>query len=66
LDYGADVNSLQRGDSTPLHAAARHDRPEVVQLLLDRGASPKYKDGQSRNAADIAVYFDILSYHLFL
>ncbi|KAL8342315.1 hypothetical protein RB598_003959 [Gaeumannomyces tritici] len=36
LDKGADVNTSWNGSA--LHAAARHGSPEIVQLLIDRGA----------------------------
>jgi len=46
--HGARVNarcSSSRGGLTPLHGAAAALRPDLVQLLLDAGARPNYRDG---------------------
>lgn len=40
LDSGADVNVITRTNSTPMHCACYHDCPEIVELLLQRGAAP--------------------------
>ena len=37
---GANVNAAIDGDGSPLIAAARANRPDVVRRLLDRGADP--------------------------
>jgi ankyrin repeat protein len=49
LDRGAPVNAGV-GIATPLHAAAGFGRPELVELLLDRGADPNAKDFQGKTA----------------
>jgi hypothetical protein len=40
LDRGADVNVIARTNSTPMHCACYHDCPEMVELLLQKGATP--------------------------
>jgi uncharacterized protein len=54
LDKGADVNAVQHGGFTPLHAAAFAGDLPMVHLLLDAGAKldPKTDDGQT--ALDLA------------
>jgi ankyrin repeat protein len=48
LDRGASVNALARnivniGNISPLSHAVSHDAPEIVKLLLDRGADVNFK-----------------------
>ncbi|XP_028820414.1 ankyrin repeat and SOCS box protein 18 isoform X2 [Denticeps clupeoides] len=38
LDYGADVNVVDREQRSPLHKAARNVQHDLVKLLLERGA----------------------------
>jgi ankyrin repeat protein len=38
LDAGADINIKDLNKVTPLHAACQRERPELVKLLLERGA----------------------------
>jgi|GEM_PF-1112621 len=45
LSRGADVNSVVRGDGTPLLGAARRGHIDAVQFLLDRGADPNVTVG---------------------
>jgi ankyrin repeat protein len=40
IDYGADVNSLCHSGHTPLFHAIASGHHEVMQLLLETGASP--------------------------
>jgi uncharacterized protein len=49
LDKGADVNAVQQGGFTALHAAAFAGDLAMVRLLLDSGAKldPKTNDGQT-------------------
>ena len=42
LAYGADVNERCNG-MTPLMMAARYNRVEIIELLLEKGANPKVK-----------------------
>ena len=38
LERGSDVNQLTVLDETPLHTAAYMDRPDLMQLLIERNA----------------------------
>lgn len=38
LDYGANVNSVDKERRSPLHKAARNVQHKIVELLLDHGA----------------------------
>ncbi len=44
LDHGVDPNLPLGLAATPLHQAAWHDRREIVELLLSRGADPTVRD----------------------
>lgn len=50
LSEGADVNSRADGGTTPLMIAAARGNLPIVQLLLDRGASPNLRDVDGWNA----------------
>jgi ankyrin repeat protein len=55
LDHGADVDSLNLWNATPLLGAARNGFDDVVKLLLDRGASPDLSDKSQNTALDMAA-----------
>ncbi|KAF4799826.1 ribonuclease L [Turdus rufiventris] len=62
LKQGADVNSKAESGWTPLHTAVRYDK-DLVQLLLDRGASlhaRKDNGGTAFTEAGIAGNVEIL------
>lgn len=54
LCLGASVDCGQWLD-TPLHAAARQSRVEVVHLLMDYGANLKCRNAQGKTALDLAA-----------
>jgi len=43
---GADINHADKSGRTPLDLAAHHGNPELVQLLLDKGANMEHVDLQ--------------------
>jgi ankyrin repeat protein len=49
LDRGADINSCDEQDCTPLHHAATGGHTELCQLLLERGADPNTLDKRGRS-----------------
>ncbi|XP_041128587.1 ankyrin repeat and SOCS box protein 9-like isoform X2 [Polyodon spathula] len=52
LELGANLNT--EGD-TPLHAAVRASKPDLVQLLLDHGADVKAKNTEGKEPLDLAA-----------
>jgi ankyrin repeat protein len=55
IDAGADVNAVQHGGWTPLHAAAQHGDTEMVDLLLLNGANRAAEVDDGTTAADLAA-----------
>ena len=56
LEDGAPIDSPDAANQrTPLIKAAMKGHTEVVKLLLERGASPAYRDSAGRTAKDWAV-----------
>ena len=56
----AESVGLERADAegmTPLLVAAKYQRPEVVQLLLDAGADLSARDRHDYDAAALARYY---------
>jgi uncharacterized protein len=51
---GADVNTVQHGGWTALHAAALHGNLPLVRLLLDAGAKPGAKNETGQTPAGLA------------
>jgi ankyrin repeat protein len=70
LDLGVPVTAIYDGDgyfgiagnSTALHVAAWRAWPNVVQLLIERGAPVNIKDGIGRTPLMLAVYACVNSY----
>jgi len=57
INAGADINILYYND-TPLMTAIYYGHPQVVKLLLKRGADVNYKDSKHRTAAIKAVRYN--------
>jgi len=60
LGYGADVNDVDENNDTPLHVvmvewANRPVLPELVRLLLERGADPDSRNRSGYSPADILL-----------
>lgn len=70
LDLGVPVNALYGGDgyfdiaknSTALHVAAWQSRPDLVQLLVERGADVQAKDEKGRTPLVLAQKARVDSY----
>ena len=55
LDLGIDPNATDDEGRTALHGAAHKGRPEVIQLLADRGAKLDVHDAGSRDSVNGAL-----------
>lgn len=53
IEFGEDVNKASNG-KTPLMYAARYNRVEIINLLLENGAEVNLKDKDGRKAVDYA------------
>jgi ankyrin repeat protein len=54
LDQGAEIDAVSPNLSTPLMMAAGYGPQEAVELLLERGANAKARNGRGLSAADFA------------
>lgn len=54
VEAGADVRATQSGGITPLHLAAAHGKPAILELLLQQGASPNARSDNGQFPADLA------------
>jgi len=55
LNYGADINSLDIRDQSPLIVATRNNQQQTVNYLLAQGASLDIRDIREKTAADHAM-----------
>ena len=55
LAEDATLVNVMDGGTSPLHEAARNNRPEVVRLLLERGASPLLANGNGKTPLEVAT-----------
>ncbi|MBZ4411846.1 ankyrin repeat domain-containing protein [Myxococcus sp. XM-1-1-1] len=55
LDAGARLDARNERGGTPLHSAVVSGDPNVIQLMLERGAEVNAIDGQGRTALGIAL-----------
>ncbi|KAL2608630.1 hypothetical protein R1flu_027203 [Riccia fluitans] len=55
IDRGAQVNSLDSKRRTPLHFAAQHPMPTMVEMLISRGADKSCKDCRGYLPSDVAL-----------
>ena len=53
LDHGANIEAKQ-GDWTALHYTAHHNRPEIAEVLLERGADSKAENNNGQTPCQIA------------
>jgi ankyrin repeat protein len=54
LAAGAAVDARQAGGFTPLHGAAEHGDPEMVELFLSAGADPTATTDDGKTPPEIA------------
>jgi ankyrin repeat protein len=55
IEYGADVNKIVR-DMSPLMLAARYNNPEIIKILLEKGAKPSIENDKGLTALKYAEY----------
>jgi cytohesin len=55
LSNGADVNERDGEDGTPLHAAVRRERTDMVRVLLDHGAEVNAFNGWRETPLSVAI-----------
>lgn len=55
IDYGADVNFSDESGETALHYAAINERKEIIELLLQRGASVDAINNQNKFPYDLCT-----------
>ena len=55
LEHGADPNTRDDSDSTPLHRASSLGWLEIARLLLNHGANVDEKDGNSQTPFEVAA-----------
>jgi ankyrin repeat protein len=66
LEAGANVNAVDATGSTPLMMSLDGARPEVVKLLLDKGADPTTRRADGDNALLIALSKNQLANYVML
>ena len=52
---GANINAVKKADWTPLMLACTKQDASIVQILLDHGADPLFKNKDGWNSLHIAV-----------
>lgn len=57
LDFGVDYRRKDNDGDTPLHAAVRHGREEVVAMFLENGVNVNLKRNDGRTALHSAVQY---------
>lgn len=58
IDYGADINGLNRQKKSPLFYCAKNDNIEIAKVLIENGAKVNIKDRKGRTAAEYALKND--------
>lgn len=53
-EYGSYDHRKQDDHGTALYKAAGEGHSEIVDILLDKGADPRFKDTKGRSVADVA------------
>ena len=59
---GADVNAVDCEDDTPLHEAFLYKQPELVKLLIEKGAHEPNLYGLRRSTLARSMDLDISSH----
>lgn len=56
LDHGVPVNAVSESGDSLLMLAAYHDRPDTVNMLLDRGADPDLRNARDQSIVAGAMF----------
>ncbi len=54
IEYGANVQTPDRFNQTPLHNAITYDEIEIARMLLEKGADPRFKNDAGLTSIDLA------------
>jgi uncharacterized protein len=57
LGRGASPDPPEAFGLTPLHSAAAHGNPDMVNRLLAAGADPRLKTNEGKTPADVAAQY---------
>ena len=55
-DHGVPVNAVSESGDSLLMLAAYHDRPDTVNMLLDRGADPDLRNARDQSIVAGAMF----------
>jgi ankyrin repeat protein len=55
LEFGANPNLQDFEGATPLHIAGDENSPEIVTLLVQKGANPAIRNDFGTKAADLCI-----------
>lgn len=55
LNYSANINAIDNSGSSPLHCASASGLPEIILLLLEKGAKIQTQDKDGKTALDISM-----------
>jgi hypothetical protein len=57
IEHGAEVNSPDNKQNTPLIYAAEFNNLEICKILIDRGADPLHSNLKDKRASDYAFFY---------
>ena len=55
IQRGANANAGAGQHATPLHNVTRHESPELIHLLIEHGADPRFEDEEGQTPLALAI-----------